>query len=581
MRLARPAAWKWPDSVLWAIVALLGAGALIVYLQHRDIEALNRQRALILGQTSQQAAKAIAIEIRRTFEAPVFETLAAVNHPLLRSGRFDLVAREFADGLASYPQVDRFFIWHELTDGATPGEALFFGGEAADDDGAESFEPAGGRGGVTDGTAPRLDGFYRDPPFGRLVLEVAREQARSQWIYGAAERRVGASTYDLFIRIFWIDANRDRFFAVMGYVVSHEAVRTRLFGELYRRRLATLLEPSDGDGGPQLELRILDGQGRVAFGPPGPPSDTAGRARFALRFYPADEIRTRMAGEVPARIWQAVVTPKAGSLALAPSGARGFWVSGASIFLIILALALALRGQRRASQLSRMQAEFVSHVSHQLKTPLSLLSAVTETLDLERVRSPQKLAEYVKMIHTETHRLSLLVDRMLEFSRVQGRQRVYELEAVDLVVLVRETVEAFDLALPGATIRVEVRGGPAVVSADPAAMEQVLANLLDNAVKYSPREKTITVTIGSVGAEAIIEVRDSGIGISPEERGKVFDRFYRGSGATLHRQGFGLGLAIVREIVAAHHGRIEIESGRGRGTTFRVRLPLLVRKDGG
>ena len=573
---------RWSNSVLLAILALLCASAIIVYLQHRDLTTLNRQSALILEQISAQAAEAVATDIRRTFEAPLFETLSAVNLPLLRAGRFDLVAREFAEGLATFPQLDRFFLWHEQTAAAAPGEALFFGGQAADGNGATkvvSIAGLGASGSTTADPAPvGLGRFYRDPSFGRLVMEIVDEQAESQRIYGAARRQLDSSTYDFFIRIFWIDANHDRFFAVMGYVVDHETVRGELFPTLYRTRLAALLEPTGG--GPELDLRIVDEQGQVAFGPPGPPPGSAGRARFALRFFPSDEIRSRMAGDVQTPIWSAVVTPKAGSLAaIAPSGAPGYWLSGASILFMILALALALQGRRRASQLSRMQTEFVAHVSHQLKTPLSLLSAVSETLDLERVRSPEKMAEYVTTIRTETHRLSLLVERILEFSLVRDPQRTYEMEAVDLDVFVRETVEAFDRTLPRPLVRIESQSRSLIIPADPVALEQVLVNLLDNAVKYSSGDKDVTVTVGCMGADAFIEVRDRGIGIPPEERGKVFERFFRGSGASLHRQGFGLGLAIVREVVVAHHGRVTVESTRGLGTTIRVRLPVMVRRE--
>lgn len=569
-RRPRHAAWKWSDSILWSIAALLGAGILFVYLERRDIDAHNRQQLVILGQRAQRAADGIAGEIQRTFEAPVFESLATVNHPLLRLGRFDLVARQFADGLEAYPQIERFFIWHQLTDGAAPGEALFFGEHGTV--GVDHTVSA-----TRQRSSLPLEGFYRDPPLGRLILQLAREQARSQRIYGAAERRVGASSYDLFVQIFWIDANRDRFFAVMGYVVSHQAVRRGLFGELYRRRLAPLLEAAS-DGGPPFELRILDEQGRLAFGAPGPQPVTAGRAPFVLRFYPSDQIGARMAGEVRERIWYAVVSPTSGPLLR--GGGRNYWLSAASFLLMMLALGLAVRGRRRAAQLSRMQSEFVAHVSHQLKTPLSLLSAVTETLDLERVRSPQKLAEYVRMIRSDTEQLRQLVERILEFSRVENR-RAYEFEQVDLVQLARDTVQAFDGALPGRDIRVDATRDAVVISGDPAAMEQLLANLLDNAIKYSPAGKPITVTIGSVGREATIEVRDQGIGISSEERRRIFDRFYRGCGATLHRQGFGLGLAIVQEIVVAHRGRIDVESAPGQETVFRVRLPLHVRRSEG
>jgi two-component system phosphate regulon sensor histidine kinase PhoR len=222
-----------------------------------------------------------------------------------------------------------------------------------------------------------------------------------------------------------------------------------------------------------------------------------------------------------------------------------------------------------------MQADFISHVSHQLKTPLSLLSAATETLAMDRVRSPEKLSQYVGIIRGEVTRLSALVQRILEFSRLQQR-RSYEFETVDLGSLVRETVDAFERSLSGRhfTFRVQETGPSPQVSADPAALEQVLANLLDNAVKYSDDVKEVTVRVRASGDDAIIEVSDRGVGIERSDQKRIFEKFYRGSASSLHREGFGLGLPIVQELVSAHGGLVEVESEPGTGSTFRVRLPL-------
>ena len=157
---------------------------------------------------------------------------------------------------------------------------------------------------------------------------------------------------------------------------------------------------------------------------------------------------------------------------------------------MLIALGLTIQAHRRSAALAKMQTDFVAHVSHQLKTPLSLLSAATETLQMDRVRSPERFAEYLATIHAEAARLSLLVQRVLEFSRVQQR-RSYEFERVDLGALVRETVDAFahSLSSQNFTFAVQEDGPSPLVLADPAALEQVLANLLDNAVKYSDADQ--------------------------------------------------------------------------------------------
>jgi two-component system phosphate regulon sensor histidine kinase PhoR len=239
---------------------------------------------------------------------------------------------------------------------------------------------------------------------------------------------------------------------------------------------------------------------------------------------------------------------------------------------MLVALALTVQAHRRSAELAAMQTDFVAHVSHQLKTPLSLLSAAAETLQMDRVRSPEKFGEYLNTIRAEAARLSNLVQRVLEFSRLQ-QDRSYELEHVDLGALIRETVDAFAHGIAGQfTFRVDIEGPGPYVHVDPAAIEQALANLLDNAVKYSDTIKEITVRVHGDRHLAIVEIADRGVGVAAADHDRIFDRFYRGS-SKLHRRGFGLGLPIVRELVQAHGGRVDMTSVPGAGSTFRISLP--------
>ena len=224
---------------------------------------------------------------------------------------------------------------------------------------------------------------------------------------------------------------------------------------------------------------------------------------------------------------------------------------------MLVALGLTVQAHRRSAELAEMQTDFVAHVSHQLKTPLSLLSAATETLQMDRVRSPEKLSEYLDTIHAEAARLSNLVQRVLEFSRMQQDRR-YELEHVDLGALVRETVDAFAHGLAGQfTFTVDIEGPGPYVHVDPAAIEQALANLLDNAVSIRTRSRRSRSGCGATRSFAIVEIADRGVGVAAADRDRIFDRFYRASSA-LHRPGFGLGLPIVRELVQAHGGRVDM-----------------------
>jgi signal transduction histidine kinase len=523
-----------------AIAATLCATGLMLFLQHRALSALKLQTRQTLQQISEQAAADVAIQLRRLLDGPVFDTLTGVNHPELRAGRLDLVAREFEVGLRRYPHVDRFLAWHVRLHGPSAGDVVFYG---------------------------RDGGFTHDLELGRMVLDLARRHSDSQNIYVAADalevRR------QLFLRLFWTDARRIEYFAILGFVIDPETLPARLFDAERREALAHALQRRVDSG--SLHLNVRDERGALIYGD-GHSGPIRAQLVFPMLFYPGDDIGSRLAGGLTPRPWRIEVSADDASDGVMLAS-YGYGLTAVSLALMLVALGLTVQAHRRSAELARMQVEFVAHVSHQLKTPLSLLTAATETLQMGRVRSPEKQREYLDTIHGEAARLSSLVQRVLEFSRVR-QQRSYEFERVALGRLARETVEAFARGVPARRFRCELTedGDGPWVHADPAAIEQVLANLLDNAVKYSGDGSLITVRVGAERTRAALEVSDEGIGIAPGDRERIFDRFYRAPGAS--SQGFGLGLTIARELLHAHGGVVEVDSQPGRGSTFRVLLPL-------
>ena len=542
--------------MIWAIAATFVAAALVLYFQHRAVSTLHAQTEVILRQVSQQTAADVVSEVRATLDGPIFDTLTRVNHPELRAGRLDLVAERYAEGLAAYPHVERFFVWSEKTEARTPGEALFY-------DRHTGTRPPPARVGLP---------FTRDPPLGRAILGLARQHAAQQRIYIAGELGEGAAMRQVLLRLFWTDAERIEYFAVLGLVVDPRQIGEQLFAGLHARSVGALLQKRGGNA--SLSLHVRDEHGRSVYGGRETrPIVAASTAPLSLLFYPADRIDSRLSGSVAPRPWTIEVTaPRATDLF---GVSHGYWPTVISVMLMLIALAMTLHANRRAQDLSRMQADFISHVSHQLKTPLSLLSAVTETVAMDRVRSPEKLTQYVGIIRNEVSRLSVLVKRILEFSRLE-QQRAYEFERIDITALVHETVSAFAGSLSDVQFNFHVDGhaSESHVLADPAAIEQALINLLDNAVKYSGDRGEITVSVRATDQEAIIEVTDRGMGISTADQRRIFEKFYRGAGATRHIGGFGLGLPIAQQLVQAHRGRIEFTSVQGRGSTFAVVLPL-------
>jgi signal transduction histidine kinase len=549
-----------PEPVLFVVAALLAAAILVAYLQHRAITSLRHEAEMVVRGASESAAAELATTIARTLSGPV-EALGTVNQPELSAGRIDLVAEAFRHGFTEYPQVARFFLWHRLSDAIAPHEVIFF------DRDADARR-------VTGGAPSALTSFSRDAAIGRELYREALARM-AQRNYATIEHDTASGHYLSVIRVFWASPRRETPFTVLGFMVNVDDVRERLFADLHRQRFASLLA-----GVYDLQLRILDEDGREVFASGRPLPELSATARFPLQFFP-DGIRGRMAPAPPAPLWSVVVGPSGDPRLVFVSVTQAYWLAAASIVLIVLALGFAVQGHRRSKELARMQADFIAHMSHQLKTPLSLLSAVLETMRLERVKSPQKLARYHEILWEQTDRLSSLVERILEFSRVKRRGTSYEFERLDLTELVRETTQAFQRSLePGGFEIAVVSSGTPVVWADAAALEQALVNLLDNAVKYSGESRSIRVEVSAGPSAATIAISDRGIGIPVDERPHIFDRFYRGSGAKLNRRGFGLGLAICAELVAAHRGRVLVESEPGRGSTFTIRLPRMLLASG-
>jgi signal transduction histidine kinase len=250
-----------------------------------------------------------------------------------------------------------------------------------------------------------------------------------------------------------------------------------------------------------------------------------------------------------------------------------------AILLIVLAAGLVLcwRLVRRETEMARLKSDFVANVSHDLKTPLSVIRMFGETLELGRVSDEGRRREYYRVITRESERLSRLIDNVLDFSRIEGGRRRYELVPTPVEPLVRDTLEAFAYPLEQQGFKLEVHLEPDLpdVPMDADAIGQALANLIDNAVKYSGVERTIAVDARRDGERLALSVTDRGIGIPPAEHARIFEKFYRvGRSDTQGRRGSGVGLALVRHIAEAHGGSVSVRSAPGEGSCFTVWLPL-------
>jgi two-component system phosphate regulon sensor histidine kinase PhoR len=256
-----------------------------------------------------------------------------------------------------------------------------------------------------------------------------------------------------------------------------------------------------------------------------------------------------------------------------------YWfILGLAALGLVISGLLLLRVFRREVRLARLKTDFVSNLSHELKTPLTSISLFVEMVRDGRASSGEDLREAMAVVAQESDRLQRIVARMIDVVRREAAPTAFSLEPGDLNEPVRAACERFRRLerAPGLRLSVETAPDLPPVRMDAAAIDDVVTNLLSNAWKYRRGEEArIRVATRAVRRRVEISVEDDGIGIPRHERRRVFEMFYRAEDYLSRAvPGTGLGLALVRTIVRAHRGRVRVESSPGGGTTFRIRLPV-------
>ncbi len=262
------------------------------------------------------------------------------------------------------------------------------------------------------------------------------------------------------------------------------------------------------------------------------------------------------------------------------------WIVQPIFYLLALLLILGVtlfgayllwRDVRREVRMAEMRSQFVSSVSHELKTPLTAIRMFAETMRMGRSKDPKTHTEYLDTIVNESQRLTRLLNNVLDFSKIEQGKRIYHPEQASLYAIIQSAARAMEypLSQQGFSLETKTEEDLPDVCVDRDAIEQAVLNLLHNAMKYSGESRDIGLSLQKKENHAMIKVVDHGIGIALQEQQKIFDKFYRVPSPENERiVGTGLGLAIVSHIVEAHLGRLEIESTLGKGSTFSIYLPL-------
>jgi two-component system, OmpR family, phosphate regulon sensor histidine kinase PhoR len=248
-----------------------------------------------------------------------------------------------------------------------------------------------------------------------------------------------------------------------------------------------------------------------------------------------------------------------------------------AIFLVLLtsvAFGMMYQNWQQQHRLTILKNDFIGNVTHELKTPIATVSVALEALqNFNALQDPQRTQEYLAMSQQELGRLSLLIDKILKINVFEGKFIDLKLENIDLKILIENTLKSLTLQFQKQQAQVifNTEGQDFSLRADASHLTSVIYNLIDNALKYSPKDPKIVIDLVQKNQKLHITIADNGMGIAPEFQAKIFDKFFRVPTGNHHDiKGYGLGLSYVAEVIKQHGGRIEVESEIGVGTKFMI-----------
>jgi len=522
---------------------------LLLYFEFRSISALSRSSAVILRQLSQETAGGVAQSLQDALRAPYISVLLRVPQAQTEPLDLGLIAPTFEHGLENVPFAQRFYVWSDETV-AHRDEVLAYDRDS--------------------------HGFTTNVPEGPLMVARFKELAPQKHAISLFEATInGRRTYFQGQLRFRFPA-RDKLTSFVAIRVDAEDLRRTFLPAFMTARLKTVEGPSDL---PHLGVTVLDHDGRVLFPVGGTaPTQFVDERVFPLVFFEPD-LQPLIAPEHhKPEIWRLRTSyanqtiPAIIAARERPQRALMWMLTGLMAFGVFF----VARAAAREVRVAEMKSNFVSSVSHDLKTPLALIQLFAETLELGRLKSTERANEYYRIINSEARKLTRLINNLLDFSKIEAGLRRYKREPTNLTDLTRHVLQSLDSQFRHNqySVRSELTADVPVLI-DKEAAEQALENLLSNAMKYSPDHREIVVSVGRVDGYGVVRVADRGIGIPARLQRKIFRKFFRiQSDAGSGPQGTGLGLAIVDHVMRGHGGFVRVDSEPGRGSTFTLHFPL-------
>ena len=533
--------------------------AVLFYFQFRSLRDIETTSAVVLRQLSSETADSLTRALEDYLKRPHISVLLRIPQARTEPLDFPFIEPIFNDAMTESPFVESFYLWTEV--GQYANKWLVF-------DQASKALPTGG-----------VEGFREDKVIGDRLLRRLRELVDKERAIVAFTETINGRRHYVQAQLRFEGPARDRMTSVVAFAVDAEKLRAQFVPAVLKDWLASVQQPS---GFPRLETELLDEQGEHIFASHPEHNDhftPVDERSFAIIFFDKELLEFAAPYEQHREIWGLRTSygplpiPEIVSASTRPQLA----------LMIVLAVAMALGvflvagAAAREVRVAELKSNFVASVSHDLKTPLALIQLFAETLELGRVRTPDRAQHYYRVINDEAKKLTRLIENILDFSRMEAGLRPYRMEPADLSETVHKVLARMQTQFEQGQFNVtpKVEADLPRILADEGAAEQAIENLLANAMKYSGDAKTIEIEAKRANGHIVISVTDHGIGISRREQGRIFRKFYRvqrelGGGP----QGTGLGLAIVDHTMRGHGGFVRVESEPDHGSTFSLHFPI-------
>jgi two-component system phosphate regulon sensor histidine kinase PhoR len=552
MKVESVIAWGGWLTAMLAVAVCLGIATLLGF-GYRATREWQRSSELLIERDTEASADLLVTAVTRDMRGAHSRVLANRDWGELSLESVTDTSDQVATAFARYPYPESFFSWQH----DSPHGMVFFN--------RTNRFPAW----MPQPTQPHRYPvtLVANPPGGETLRNKVAAFSAARFRYATFDMTLGGQPYQVVARLVYADALRETLHSVVGFTVNLAWVRQSYFSDLLSQVAPIATR------GNSLDIAVLDENGRRVWG--GETEGTVVVREFPLLFLDPSVSMVALGSTPAVRTWT-IRTSYSTDYALvgAAQGAdEALLAAAAAALTLALGLILAIRAVRAGVALTAMRSDFVSSVTHELKTPLANIRAMADTL-ARRPIGGETVRDYAELLMQEARRLTRLVDNLLAYARVTDVTEMYSFEPIAPAELVDDVLQNFRHPLSEREFQVEVDMpiDLPLVRADRTAMMLTLDNLVDNAIRYSPREHFIRISARRDGPYVVIEVQDRGVGISAQELSIVRRKFARGRLA--RADGSGLGLAIVSRIVADHKGTLVLDSEPGRGTTAKVYLPI-------